>query len=115
MKYLFGFLFLLICNKAISQSLAINTDGSTANASALLDVKSATKGLLLPRMTKMQKDAIVTPASGLLVYQTTPDNIGFHYYDGIQWIWFDAENDKYWAFGKGDNNCNCFYFAFGGY
>lgn len=35
-----------------AQSLAINTDGSTANSSALLDIKSTTKGLLIPRLTK---------------------------------------------------------------
>lgn len=34
---------------AFPQSLAVNTDGSTANTSALLDVKSTTKGILIPR------------------------------------------------------------------
>jgi len=53
---------------AMAQSFSINTDGSTANASAILDVKSTTKGLLLPRMTKTQKNAIATPATGLLVF-----------------------------------------------
>ncbi|MBL0144775.1 MAG: hypothetical protein IPP48_02480 [Chitinophagaceae bacterium] len=38
-----------------AQSLAINTDGSAANSSAMLDVKSTTKGMLIPRMTKAQK------------------------------------------------------------
>ena len=35
----------------MAQSVGINTDGSTADASAMLDVKSTTKGLLPPRMT----------------------------------------------------------------
>ncbi len=55
---------------ATAQSFAINTDGSAANASALLDVKSTAKGILLPRMTGVQKTAIVLPATGLLIYQT---------------------------------------------
>src|SRR4249919_2371283 len=53
----------------------------TPNASSLLEVKSTTKGILIPRMTKNQRDAITTPATGLLVYQTnsTP---GFYYWNG---------------------------------
>ena len=80
-------LILLFAQHSFTQSLAINTDGSTANASALLDVKSTTKGMLIPRMLKSEKNAIAAPATGLLVYQTAPDSIGFHYYDGAAWIW----------------------------
>ena len=61
---------LLLQYSVRAQSFAINTDGSAANASALLDVKSTGKGILLPRMTAAQKTAIVLPATGLLVYQT---------------------------------------------
>jgi hypothetical protein len=53
------------------QSVAINADGSIAHTSAILDVKSTTKGLLAPRMTTTQRNAIATPAEGLLVYDTT--------------------------------------------
>jgi hypothetical protein len=42
----------------------------TADASALLDLNSTSKGLLLPRMTKAQRDAIASPADGLILYQT---------------------------------------------
>ena len=96
MKYLHCILFILFCKYATAQSLSINTDGSTANISALLDVKSTTKGLLLPRMTKAQKNAIATPASGLLVYQTGPDSIGFQYYNGTQWLWLDPLSSNSW-------------------
>jgi hypothetical protein len=72
---------------ASSQSLSVNTTGNPANASAILDVESTLKGMLLPRMSKTQKNAIPVPATGLLVYQTTPDSIGFHYYDGTKWVW----------------------------
>lgn len=72
---------------ALSQSLAINTDGSTANASALLDIKSTTKGLLIPRMLKSQRTAIGSPATGLMVYQTGPDSTGFYLYNGTAWEW----------------------------
>lgn len=66
---------------ASAQNVAINTDGSTANSSAMLDIKSTTKGILIPRMTLVQKNAIVTPATGLLVYQTD-GTAGFYYNSG---------------------------------
>lgn len=76
--------------------MAINNDGSTGDASALLDVKSATKGALFPRMTKVQKNAIASPATGLLVFQTGPDSAGFHYYDGSNWLWLEPLENKVW-------------------
>jgi hypothetical protein len=45
--------------------------GSAAVASALLEVVSTTRGFLPPRMTTAQKNAIATPAAGLVVYDTT--------------------------------------------
>ena len=55
-----------------------------ADASAILDVVSTSKGMLVPRMTSTQRNAISSPATGLLIYQTnsTP---GFYYYDGSTW------------------------------
>jgi len=45
--------------------------GTTANASAILDVQSTTKGFRLPNMTTVQKNAIAGPAAGLMVFDTT--------------------------------------------
>jgi hypothetical protein len=50
------------------------------NASALLDITSTSKGLLIPRMTTAQRSAITSPATGLLVYQTD-GTTGFYYYN----------------------------------
>ena len=69
------------------QSLAVNTDGSVANASALVDIKAIDKGLLIPRMSRVQRTSISVPSAGLLVYQNAPDSIGFYYYDGSRWSW----------------------------
>lgn len=58
--------------------------------SALLDLTATDKGLLIPRMTHVQKLAVATPATGLLIYQT--DSIStalpstFYYYNGTVWI-----------------------------
>lgn len=65
-----------------NNSVGIGIDN--ADNSAILDLTSTTKGFLIPRMTQAQKNAIVTPATGLFVYQT--DNTdGFYYYDGSTW------------------------------
>lgn len=44
---------------------------TTPDPSAVLDVSSTTKGLLLPRLTTAERDAITSPATGLMIYNTT--------------------------------------------
>ncbi len=61
----------VLLNVAKAQNIAINTDGSTPDASAMLDITSISKGLLVPRMTTTQQNAISLPANGLLIYNTT--------------------------------------------
>src|SRR5690349_10317760 len=75
---------LLPINKLLSQNVAINADGTAPHASAMLDIKSTTKGLLIPRMTSLQRLAIPAPAAGLKVFDIT--TASFHYYNGIKWV-----------------------------
>ena len=58
----------IFCNATIAQNVGIGT--ATPNASAQLDISSTSKGMLVPRMTMAQRNAVVTPANGLLIYQT---------------------------------------------
>jgi hypothetical protein len=58
--------------------------GSTINASSQLEVRSTTKGFLPPRMTTTQKNAIASPAAGLMVYDTTLNLMSV--YNGTIWI-----------------------------
>lgn len=59
--------------------------GTTSpNVSAKLDVSSTTQGFLPPRMTTAEKLAIGTPASGLMVYDTSLNQMS--YYNGVTWI-----------------------------
>lgn len=51
-----------------SAQVSINSDGSQPNPSAMLDVKSTTKGFLPPRMTRAEINAIVSPVNGLMVF-----------------------------------------------
>jgi hypothetical protein len=84
MKNLF---YAIIAFVTCSASAQVGIGVSTANMdpSAQLDVTSTTKGFLPPRMTESQKNAISSPAAGLLVFQTdaTP---GFYYYNGSAWV-----------------------------
>ena len=52
---------------------AVSIGAAGPNASAVLDVVSTTKGFLFPRMSETQRNAIGTPATGLMVYQTDGD------------------------------------------
>jgi hypothetical protein len=69
---------------------SINTDGTvslgsyTAVPSAMLSMTSTTKGFLKPRVTTAQKNAIVTPAAGLEVYDTDLNRPCF--YNGTSWV-----------------------------
>ena len=67
------------------------------SASALLEMQSTNKGILIPRMTAAQRNAIATPSTGLLIYQTnsTP---GFYFYNGLAWAQISN--------GKANSNLN---------
>lgn len=85
MKKSILFVALLLTGVSNAQNVGINTNGATPDPSAILDVSSSSKGLLTPRMTQSERNAISSPATGLLIYQT--DNTpGFYYYDGTSWV-----------------------------
>ncbi|MEI6680734.1 MAG: FISUMP domain-containing protein [Mariniphaga sp.] len=84
-------LVLVLFTNAFSQSpgVAINTDGTTPHASAMLDVSSTTKGFLPPRMTNTQKTIIASPVAGLLIWCTNCGTSGeLQIYNGITWTNF---------------------------
>ena len=72
---------LFVITNVTAQNVGINNSGAAAAASAMLDVSSTTKGMLIPRMTMAQRNLINQPANSLLIYQT--DNTpGYYYNDG---------------------------------
>jgi Head domain of trimeric autotransporter adhesin len=79
---------------ATAQSFAINTTGAAAHASAILDVTSINKGLLIPRLTTAQRTAIASPAKGLMVYDSTLKSFYFH--DGLAWQQISADSNNLW-------------------
>jgi hypothetical protein len=62
---------------------SVNVGVVAAVASAQLQVDSTTKGFLPPRMTTTQKNAIATPASGLVLYDSTTNKL--QCYNGSTW------------------------------
>lgn len=79
-------LHLLLCVFYLNaqNNVAINETGASGDASSILDVSSTNKGFLAPRMTTAQRNAIASPANGLIIYNTTCNDI--NYYNGSQWI-----------------------------
>ena len=70
-------------NMSMDGAMQVGSNTS-AVASAVLQATSTTKGFLPPRMTTTQKNAIASPATGLMVYDTTLNVIT--YYNGTTWI-----------------------------
>lgn len=67
------------------------------DSSSALDVSSNSKGILIPRMTLAERDAITTPAEGLLVFVTDLDM--FYFYDSTasSWVTFSSNSYTGWA------------------
>src|SRR5688572_23336586 len=74
MKAIIGiFCFVLVSSMAQAQNVGIGT--TTPDASAILDLRSTTKGVLLPRLTAAQVNAIPNPAKGLMVFNETVNQV----------------------------------------
>jgi len=79
-------LFILLCSLTFTCSIHAQVGIGTPapNNSAKLDIVSTSQGVLFPRMTTAQRNAIVNPAQGLMVYQTD-GTIGLYHFDGANW------------------------------
>ena len=73
----------------LNAQISINEDGSSPDASAMLDISSSDKGILIPRMTTSERQAVNSPATGLLVYDT--DENSFWYYT-TSWVEINTGN-----------------------
>ncbi len=71
----------------ISDTGNIGIGTETPDASAILDLSSTTQGLLPPRMTNTEMNAIATPADGLIVYCTDCSLVGLYMYETTNTVW----------------------------
>jgi hypothetical protein len=104
MKQLFTLLAAVLLTATTYAQIGINNENP--DASAALDITSTTGGLLVPRMTETQRDAISPAATGLMIYQTN-GTVGFYYYNGSSWAEVAATSKTY--------SVNTFYAELGGY
>jgi hypothetical protein len=86
---------ILLSSQFLYAQLGVNADGSIPNSSSMLDINSANKGILIPRVSLTSisdVSTITTPATSLLIYNTAsagliPNNVvpGFYFWNGSQW------------------------------
>jgi len=92
MKNLCLYLFILCCfisTHTASAQVKIGDNPNTVDPSALLELEKTDKGLLVPRMTTAQRDAIGSPANSLLIFNT----------DDQCYNWWNATNNTWQNFG----------------
>jgi uncharacterized protein (TIGR02145 family) len=100
-KIVLPILLLLLTSSALFAQVGINADNSAPENSAMLDVKSTSKGLLPPRMTTTQMNGISSPPEGLTIYNTTLNTI----------CWFNGTS---WYNLKNHDGQNCGSVVYGG-
>ena len=95
-RHLLTIAIALLCLQSAAQNIGINEDGSTPDGSAILDIKSDDKGLLIPRLSSAQMLTISNPVDGLLIFNT--DESSFYFYDDGLWlpILDEINGDGHW-------------------
>ena len=96
MKHFFTLLAAVVLTATTYAQVGVGT--TTPDASSALDITSTTAGLLIPRMTIEQRDAISSPAIGLMIYQTD-GTVGFYYYNGSGWAALGAATSATYSIG----------------
>lgn len=95
-KYLI--LLFILATHFVSHSQSIGIGTNLPEVSALLELKSSSKGMLLPRLTRSQIKSILLPTAGLVLYNSTENKPV--YYDGNFWRFY---NDSIMPIQLGDN------------
>lgn len=75
---------------------AVGIGTNNPDSSAILDIKSGTKGILIPRINRAFGTTIINnPAKGLIVFNENTEFNGFEYFDGEEWLRLIATPEKY--------------------
>jgi len=89
---------MLISVQIYTQNVGISANVFTPDASAILEIQSTSAGLLIPRMTTAQRNAIANPAQSLLIYNLTTKCLEIYEDGAWQQIWCSTP-----PFSCGDN------------
>ncbi|MCX6268853.1 MAG: hypothetical protein NTW16_16125 [Bacteroidetes bacterium] len=96
-ELIYPFLFVLLLSLPAKSQVSVNVNGAAAHSSAMLDVTSSSMGFLPPRMSTSQRDAISSPATGLVIFNT--DLKCLEFYAGPPDGWYCP------CVGAGDPGC----------
>lgn len=93
-------LILNLCNhKITAQSMGISSTSITPDASSILEMRTTSKGVLIPRMTSAERDLISLPANGLMIYNTSTSR--FNFYNGSAWVILVSDSAVYLSLDAG--------------
>ncbi|MEO6253694.1 MAG: hypothetical protein ABIO79_10325, partial [Ferruginibacter sp.] len=101
-------LLMAIIGQSIKAQQNVGIGTTSPDPSAQLDISSTTKGLLIPRMTGTQRNAIASPIKGLMVYQTLTSLVpvvtvpGLYIYSGTEWKLMGRDEDISWIVNGND-------------
>jgi len=83
-KYLILFLAIGFFSQGANAQVKVGDNPTTIHSSAAIEIESTTKGLLPPRMTSAQRDALSNPAVGLIIFNITSNCL--NHYIGPNWF-----------------------------
>jgi len=82
-NYYLLLLIFVLATSVSAQNISINANGAAADTSSILDISSTKYGLLVPRMTTVQRDSIILPANALQLFNTTTKALNI--YNNSRW------------------------------
>lgn len=93
MKIVIALCVFVLAMGSTNAQVAINTDGSTPDANAILDVKSFNKGILIPRTSFASINSMATAKNGTIIYDTTYQRFRVR----VENIWRDVVDSRSWT------------------
>ena len=75
-------------NTIHAQSMGISSEAITPDPSSILEMRTTDKGILIPRMTTVERDAITAPAIGLMIYNNETNQ--YNFYNGSAWVFWGS-------------------------
>jgi hypothetical protein len=81
-------LVLFSSNIIHAQSMGISNAAITPDPSSILEMRTTDKGILIPRMTTIERDGITSPATGLMLYNTNTNQ--YNFYNGSAWVFWGS-------------------------